>query len=55
MKPVQLCLGNISRELTINDIKKTGLKWYVHVSFDYNIININYISDIHKYLMEITY
>ena len=51
IKPGPLCLGNVSKDIAINNMKKTGLKEYVHAfSVDYNIINTN---DIHKYLMKI--
>ena len=55
IKPYPSCLGNISKDFTINNMKKTGLKGYVHAfSVDYNIINTNGILDIHKYLMKLT-
>ena len=55
IKPYSLCLGNISKDFTIDNVKKTGLKGYVHVfSCDYNVIEINDFLDIHKYLMKIT-
>ena len=50
-----MCLGNISKDFTINNMKETGLKGYVHAfSVDYDIINTNDILDIQKYLMKIT-
>ena len=55
IKPYSLCLGNISKDFTIDNVNKTGLKGYVHVfSCDYNVIEINDFLDIHKYLMKIT-
>ena len=30
IKPYPLCLGNISKDFTTDDMKKTGLKEYVH-------------------------
>ena len=53
IKPYPLCLGNISKDFTMNNnMKKTGLKEYVHAfSVNYNIINTNDILDIHKYLI----
>ena len=37
MKPYPLSLGNISKDFTINNMKKTGLKGSVKVfSVDYN-------------------
>ena len=45
-----LCLGNISKDFTINNLKKTGLKGVVNFfSVNFNSINTN---DIHKYLMK---
>ena len=46
------CLGNNSKEFSINYIKKTGLKFF---SVDCNPIDTNDILDIHKYLMKKTY
>ena len=49
----QLRLGNISKDWSVDNVKKTGLKGYVYnFSFDYNAIAISDISDIHKYLMK---
>ena len=48
-----LCLGNISKDFTVNNIKKTGLNGYVYeFSVDYNIIDTSNIIDIYKYLMK---
>ena len=45
-----LCLGNISKDFTINNLKKTGLKGVVKLfSVNFNSVNTN---DIHKYLMK---
>ena len=45
-----LCIGNISKDFTINNLKKTGLKGVVKFfSVNFNSINTN---DIHKYLMK---
>ena len=50
-----LFLGNISKDFTINNMKKTGLKGVVKFfSVDFNPIDNNDIIDIHKYLMERT-
>ena len=49
------CLGNISNDFTINNMKKTGLSGIVKFSsVDFNPIDTNDISDIHKYLMKRT-
>ena len=48
-----LCLGNISKGVSVDDIKKTGLNGYVYnFSVDYDAIALDDILDIHKYLME---
>ena len=47
-----LCLGNISKDWSTNNLKKTGLTGYVYdFSADYNTVTVNDIKDIHKYLM----
>ena len=48
-----LCLGNISKDLSQDNMKKTGLKGYVYdFSTDYNAIAVSDILEIHKYLMK---
>ena len=48
-----LCLGNISKDFSVDIIKKTGLNEYFYgFSFDYNAIAVADILDIHKYLMK---
>ena len=48
-----LCLGNISKDSTNDDKKKTGFNGYIYdFSTDYNVINKSDILDIHKYLMK---
>ena len=52
-KKYALCLGNISKDLTANNMKKTGRNGYVYdFSVDYNIIDTSNIIDINKYLMK---
>ena len=47
-----LCLGNISKDFTINNMKKAGLKGVAKLfSVDFNPADGNDIFDIHKYLM----
>ena len=47
-----LCLGNISKDWLIDNMKKTGFNGYVYdFSVDYDVITVNDIKDIHKYLM----
>ena len=48
-----LCLGNISKDWSTNNMKKTGLTGYVYdFSADYNTVTVDDIKDIHKYLMK---
>ena len=48
-----LCLGNISKDWSVDDMKKTGLKGYVYdFSVDYDAIVVSAVVDIHKYLMK---
>ena len=48
-----LCLGNISKDWTVDNMKKTGLNGNVYdFSTDYDAIAVDDILDIHKYLMK---
>ena len=48
-----LCLRNISKDWSVDNIKKTGFNGYVYdFSVDYNAIAVDDILDIHKYLMK---
>ena len=48
-----LCLGNISKDWSIDNLKKTGFNGYVYdFSVDYNAIAVDDIVDIHSYLMK---
>ena len=48
-----LCLGNISKDFLVDNMKKTGLNRFVYdFSVDYGAIAIDDIVDIHKYLMK---
>ena len=48
-----LYLGNISKDFSVDNIKKTGLNGYVYDFVgDYDAIAVDDILDIHKYLME---
>ena len=51
---IPLCLGNISKNWSINNLKKkTGFNGYVYdFSVDYNVTVVDDIKDIHKYLMK---
>ena len=51
--PYSLCLGNISKDWTNDNMKETGFNGYIYdFSTDYNAINKSDLLDIHKYLME---
>ena len=48
-----LCLGNISKDWSIDNMKKTGLNGYVYVfSVGYDAIAVDDILNIHKYLVK---
>ena len=48
-----LCLGNISKDWSVDNMKRTGFTGYVYdFSVDYEAIAIDDIKDIHKYLMK---
>ena len=61
IKDYALCLGNVSKYFTINNMKKkkkkkTGLKRVVKfLSVDFNPIDTNNSLDIRKYLMKRTW
>ena len=55
IKYYTLCLGNISKYFTINDMKEKELGEVVkYFSVDFNPIDTNDILDIHKYLIKKT-
>ena len=48
-----LCLGNISKDWSVDNMKKTGFSGYVYdFSVDYNTTNVDDILNIHKYLIK---
>ena len=48
-----LCLGNISKDWSVNKMKKTGFNGYLYdFSVDYDSIAVDDIKNIHKYLMK---
>ena len=48
-----LCLGNIPKGWSVDNMKRTGFTGYVYdFSFDYDPIAVDYVKDIHKYLMK---
>ena len=52
MGPV--CLGNISKDWSVDNMKKTAVTGYVYdFSVDYDSTAVDDIKDIHKYLMKV--
>ena len=48
-----LCLGNVSKEWSVNNMKETGFNSHVYdFSVDYDATDVDDIVDIHKYLMK---
>ena len=48
-----LCLGNISKDWSVGNMKRTGFNGYVYdFSVDHDSIAVDDILDIHKYLMK---
>ena len=48
-----LCLGNILKDWSLDNMKKTGLNGYVYdFSVDYDAIAVDDILDIHNYLIK---
>ena len=48
-----LCLGNISKDWSVDNMKKTGFNGYIYdFSGDYDAIAVGDILNIHKYLMK---
>ena len=53
IKAYPLCLGNISKDFSVDNMKETGLNGYVYdFSVDYNAIAVDDILEIHEYLMK---
>ena len=51
--PSSLCLGNISKDWSVDNMNKTGFTGYVYgFSTDYNAIAVDDIKDIHSCLMK---
>ena len=51
-----LCLGNISKDWSTDNMKKTGFTGYVYdFSADQNAVTVDNIKDIHNYLMKKKY
>ena len=48
-----LCLGNISKDWPVDNLKDTGLNGYIYdFSVDYDATSVDDIKDTHKYLMK---
>ena len=48
-----LCLGNISKDWSVDNMKDTGLNGYVYdFSVDYDATSVDDTKDIHEYLMK---
>ena len=48
-----LCLGNISKDFSVDNVKKPGFHGYVYdFSVDYDATDVDDILDIHRYLMK---
>ena len=53
MVATPLCLGNVSKDFLVHNLKITGLNGYVYdFSIDYNAFAVDNILDIHKHLMK---
>ena len=51
--PSPLCLGNVSKDWSADNIKKTGFTGYVYdFSVDYNVTDVDDFKGIHKCLMK---
>ena len=49
-----VCLGNISKDWSVDNMKKTAFTGYVYdFSVDYDSTAVDDIKDIHKYLMKV--
>ena len=50
---VPLCLGNLSKDWSIDNMKKMGFNGYVYdFRVDYDATKVDDIKDIHNYLMK---
>ena len=48
-----LCLGNISKDQSTDNMKRTGFNGYIYdFRVDYYATDVDDIKDIHKYLMK---
>ena len=53
IEAIPLCLGNISKDWSADNMKKTGFNGYVYdFSVDYDATDVDDIVEIDKYLMK---
>ena len=51
--PNNLYLGNVSKDFSASNMKKTWFNGYIYYfSVDYDSIDVDNMKDIHKYLMK---
>ena len=51
--PNNLCLGNVSKDFSASNMKKTGFNGHIYdFSVNYNSTDVDDILDVHKYLMK---
>ena len=51
--PNNLCLGNVSKDFSASNMKKTGFYGYIYdFRVDYDSIDVDDIKNIYKYLMK---
>ena len=51
--PDNLCLENISKKFSVSNMKKTGFNGCSYdFRVDYNLVGVDCIKEIHKYLMK---
>ena len=51
-----LCLGNISKDWVVDNMKRTGFTGYVYdFTVSFNDIGVDNIKNVHKYLMKKNY
>ena len=53
IEAIPLCLGSISKDWSVDNMKRTGFTGYVYdFSVGYDDIEVDDIENIHKYLMK---
>ena len=52
-KATPFCLGNVSKNFSVDNMKETGCYSYVYdFSVDYDVVAVDDILNIHKYFMK---